>query len=358
MTRKLNMNERIAERFETVATTPVQMVEALQSDHDTIKGLSYGGVTYKPTERFYKSLASELKIPFGVFGFFTPLEVMTRAAEKEPLLPLRLTVDTGDSKLLGLTENKGIPMPVRYIENVLHNDSRLQQIEYGDGVMSATLDLDEQWNVPHDGAYHVHVRCRVPVDGVGMPDMNLATWRQVCSNGAVAEAPLFRTKMEIKDNSGDHFRRLLASFSNPSGVEQLQQRMCDAAETKASVGELVLLEGMIRRSVANARNQTLLRERLYEIAEDPCVRYGVTDLSNIGEKKRALLPVGCSVADLLNFASELTTHHHDILKEPAPVSAFSGTVLSRGFDLSDLYPSTRSTSDFYLNHIRFDREVA
>lgn len=224
--------------------------------------------------------------------------------------------------------------------------------------MSATLDLDEQWDVPHDVKYHVRVRCRVPVDGVGMPDMNLATWRQVCSNGAVAESPLFRSKMEIKDNSGEHFRRLPTSFSNPSGVEQLQRKMCDAVETKASVGELVFLEGMIRRSVANTRNQMLLRERLYEVASDPCVRYGVTDLSNIGEKKRSLLPVGCSVADLLNFASELTTHHSEILRESAPVMGFAGSILAKDFDLADLYPSTHNASSFYLNDINFDSKVA
>lgn len=355
---KLDLNERIGERFEPVSITPRKMVEELDCDDDSIKGIRVGGTTYKPTERFYKTLASEMGIPFGVFGFFTPLEVMTRAAEKEPNMPLRMTIDTGEGKVLGLTQNKGLAMPVRFIENVLHDDNRLQEMAYSDGVMSATLDLDEQWDVPHDGKYHVRVRCRVPVDGVGMPDMNLATWRQVCSNGAVAESPLFRSKMEIKDNSGEHFRRLLTSFSNPSGVEQLQQKMCDAAETKASVGELVLLENMIRRSVANTRNQMLLRERLYEVASDPCVRYGVTDLSNIGEKKRALLPVGCSVADLLNFASELTTHHSGMLKESAPIAGFSGTILAKDFDLADLYPSTHSTSPFYLKDIHFDSKVA
>ena len=122
-----------------------------------------------------------------------------------------------------------------------------------------------------------------------------------------------------------------------------------------SVAVFVLLEGLIRRSVPNTRNQMLLRERLYEIAENPCVRYGVTDLSNIGVKKRSLLPVGCSVSDLLNFASELATHHADMLKTSAPLQAFSGTLLAKGFDLEDLYPSSRQAAGFYLDGISFDR---
>ena len=357
-TEKIDMNSRIGERFEPIAITPRQMVEALDSDEEKIKGLVLGQTTYKLSDRFYKTLAGELGIPFGVFGFFTPLEVMTRAAEKEPDMPLRVTVDTARDQALGLTRDKGLPMPVKFIEGVLHEDRRLQEVEYGNGMLSAMLDLDDPWNVPNDSTYHVRVRCRVPVDGVGMPDMSLATWRQVCSNGAVAEAPLFRTKMEIKDNSGEHFRRLLASFSNPSGIEMLQERMCTAAGTKASVGEVVLLEGLIRRSVANTRNQMLLRERLNEIAENPCVRYGVTDLTNIGQKKRPLLPVGCSVADLLNFASELATHHSDLLKPESTLHSFAGTLLSKDFDLEDLYPNAVRTSRFYLDGINFSQEAA
>ena len=164
-TEKIDMNSRIGDRFEPIPITPRRMVEVLDCDDEKIKGLSIGQTTYKLSDRFYKTLAAELGIPFGVFGFFTPLEVMTRAAEKEPDLALRVT--------------------------------RLQEVEYGNGMLSAMLDLDDPWDVPNDSTYHVRVRCRVPVDGVGMPDMSLATWRQICSNGAVAEAPLFRTKMEM-----------------------------------------------------------------------------------------------------------------------------------------------------------------
>ena len=355
---KLKPGERICNRFEPVPITPRQMVEALDCDETKIKSLVIDNSAYKLSDRFYKTLAGELGIPYGVFGFFTPLEVMERAAAKVPDLQLRVTVDTEGRQALGLTQNKGLPMPINYIENVLHNDKRLTGVEYSDGVLSAMLDLDDPWDVPNDSTYGMRVRCRVPVDGVGMPDMSLATWRQVCSNGAVAETSLFRTKMEIKDNSGEHFRRLLASFSNPSGVEMLQERMCNAAETKASVGEVVLLEGLIRRSVANARNQMLLRERLNDVADNPCVRYGVTDLANIGQKKRPLLPVGCSVADLLNFASELGTHHSDLLKSDSTLQSFSGTLLSKGFDLEGLYPHTARTNSFYLNGINFSKGAA
>lgn len=349
---------QIGSRFEPVVTTPRQLHEMMVYDADTIRGMSYGSDTYRLSGRFFKTLALRLGVQTGIFGLFSPAEVMERAAQLNPDLPLRMTVDTEAKEVLGLSPNKGLPVPVRFIENVLHADRRLQEVSYQEGMMEASLDLDEQWDVPNDSKYHVRVRCRIPVDGIGMPDMTLSTWRLVCSNGAVAEGPMFRTRMEIKDNSGDHFRRLLASFSNPSGVEMLQHKMMTAAETKASVGEVLFLEGLLRRAVANSRNLMLLRERLNEMAGNPCITYGVTALENIGQKKRPLLPVSCSVSDLLNFASELQTHHRDLLKDDGLLQAFPGTVLSKGFDLEDLgYVSTHPKAAFHLDGLQFVKEA-
>ena len=37
-------------------------------------------------------------------------------------MPLRVTVDTARDQALGLTRDKGLPMPVKFIEGVLHED--------------------------------------------------------------------------------------------------------------------------------------------------------------------------------------------------------------------------------------------
>ena len=69
---KINLDTRIGDRFEPVPITPRRMVEALDCDDTKIKGLVIGDTTYKLSDRFYKTLAAELGIPYGVFGFFTP----------------------------------------------------------------------------------------------------------------------------------------------------------------------------------------------------------------------------------------------------------------------------------------------
>ena len=192
---------------------------------------------------------------------------------------------------------------------------------------------------------------------MGTPETTLATWRQVCSNGAVAEAPLFRTKMEVKDNSGEHFRRLLRSFSNPRGVEMLHERLIAANGTKASVDEVYQAESFIRRQVRDARHQMLLCERLQEVADNPCVRYGVTDLGAIGERRRGLLPTGASVADVMNFISELNTHHGELLKNRNAADGLLGEYYARSYDLEEMYPHAHPASQYYLRGIDFGEKA-
>lgn len=66
MKEKIGLDGRVGNRFEPMPITPRQMVEVLDSDESKIKGLAIGGTTYKPSARFYKTLAAELGIPYGV----------------------------------------------------------------------------------------------------------------------------------------------------------------------------------------------------------------------------------------------------------------------------------------------------
>lgn len=345
------------ERFDTVRVTPQKVADSVVEDNGRFAGLVFEGERYKPSRRFLKGLAQRMKVSLSVFELFSPLEVVHRAAERAPDLPLRLTLDRQDHQALGLIEDKGVPIPAGNIEIVMKEDSRLQNFDYHDGMISGRLDLGEAWDIPNDSKYGVHVITEVPVDGMGTPEATLATWRQVCSNGAVAEAPLFRTKMEVKDSSGDHFRRLLTSFSNPRGVEMLHTRLIVANETKASVDELYQAESFVRHQVRDTRHQMLLCERLQEVADNPCVRYGVTDLGAIGERRRALLPTGASVADVMNFVSELNTHHGELLKNRNAANGLLGDFYAKSYDLEEMYPHTHPASGYYLHGIDFGEKA-
>lgn len=345
--------EDYGSRFDTIHCTPRLLRDTLDADAQKIHGIIVDGERFRLSDRFMKSLATRLKVPYAVFNLFTPLEVIHRAAERAPEMSLRLTIDHSKGEALALVEDKGNVLPIAQVTNVLRQDTRLQKLDYANGVLEATLDLNEGWEIPGDSEYRVQLSCQIPVDGLAQPAINLATFRLVCSNGAVAQESSFHTKMEIKDNSGLHFYKLLQSFNNRNGMELLHQRLLDANQTKASVNELMEVDNLLHRNISDRRNQVLLREQLLTLGENPCAQYGVTDLNNIAEKKRPLLPVGCSVADLLNFISELGTHHRVLLSNVEPLSVFHGRMLAKSFDLEDMYKNSVPARRFHLNHLNF-----
>lgn len=344
------------DRFEALDLSPEDLADRAVAEGAELKAIRVDGEEYAVTPRFLRGLALRLHVPQSVFRLFPPPEVLSRAARVQPELPLRLTVDRRERKALGLVEREGAPLPVAQIERVLRGDPRLLEFSYADGELSGLLDMGEEWDVPDDSAYRMRIRCRVPVDEMTEPEIHLATFRQVCSNGLVAEVAAFRSKMQVKDRGGAHFARLLSSFSNPQGVEMLRHRLLAARATKASIGELMELDDLFREHLADRREQMLVREALMERAGNPCVRYGVADLSSIGQKKRALLPAECSVGDLLNMASEIATHHRRRVRadEASAFDVYAGSLLARPFDLEDLYGARAPAEGRYFETVDWD----
>ena len=203
-------------------------------DDGVFRALSLENVEYSPSPRFMKGLALRMRVPIRVFDLFSPLEVIRRAAEVAPDMALRVTVDEEKKQALALVEDKGLPIPAGAVRRIMLADSRLKSFDYSDGIIKGMFDLGETWDIPKDSMYRVQVQTTVPVDGLGTPEATLGVTRLACTNGAIAEASQFRTKMEVKDNSGAHFQRLLQSFGNPQGVEALHERLLVAVGTKAS----------------------------------------------------------------------------------------------------------------------------
>lgn len=351
-------NDDFTDRFEPFTISPRELVNQLDANDTSLRGIIVNGERYSVSNRFLKGLVTRMKVPFTIFRLFSPLEVINRAAEQQPDMSMRVTLDHQKKVALGLVEDKGNSLPINAVVGCLRQDSRTQNIDYEEGLLRATLNMKDTWEIPGDSAYNVQLSCLIPVDGMAQPEFSLATFRLVCSNGAVAENSIFRSKIEIKDNSGIHFQRLLQSFSNRNGIEILHQRLLDANATKASIAELLEVDNLLRRLISNRHNLSLLREQLLDLGDNPCARYGVSDLSNIAEKKRSLLPVGCSVADLLNFVSELSTHHRKLIREIGPINAFHGHMLSKSFDLEDMYKNSVRARDFHLNRLKFEETVS
>ena len=334
----------------------VTIQDLIPTDESSVNGkdwhLSYLGEEFKTTNRFISTLAKKLKFSSNIFKYFSPSEVLARVGEQNPDCRFQVTFDHHSKQILGLVDEDKKFLPPAIACNIFADDPRVNSISYDRGIWSADLHLDEVFNVPKSGEYFRRFNICYPVDGVGMPCIYLSMMRQVCSNGSTARVAEFRTDIEINDESGLHLSRLLSSFNNEYGFSALEERLGVAQSTAASVSELLEIDNLLQNHVADKHSYRLLHNRLDEIAGEPCFTYGTTSLNNIPAKKRALLPVDCSVNDLLNFCSELTSHHGNLLNNPVSFDVAAGKMLAHEFDLEGMYSRRRQSPDFFLKDLK------
>lgn len=314
--------------------------------------IRYGDREYRLSRRFFSSFARRMKFSSNVFNYFSPQEFLTRVAERNPEVAFQATFDNASDELLGVIDPDRKLLPAHLACKVIADDPRTEKISYRDGVWEAEMSLDETFHVPQAGDYIRKLQLHYPVDGVGMPCIYLATMRQVCSNGAVAAVSQFRTDIEVNDESGTHLGKLLKSFSNDYGFSAMSERLIAAQDTVASVNEFLTIDALIAANVSDKNAYRVIHDRLNDVAGDPCYQYAVTSLQSIPRKKQSLMPVVCSVNDLLNFCSELTTHHGELLHRPRAFDEKAGQMLSQEFDLEGIYHTNgRPSPDFFLDDL-------
>ncbi len=346
-----------SERF---TTNRVSIADLVPVDCDQATGkfkIQFDGCTFRTSDRFIASFARKLKFSSNIFTYFTAEEVFERVQQRNPDVVFKVTFDRQDGEILGVVDEGKKILPAEIACNVFASDPRVQKIQYSKGVWEAEFLLDESFSVKNDSEYSRKILVRYPVDGVSMPCVYLSLFRQICSNGAVALVNSFKTDIEVNDESGMHLSRLLRSYNNENGFMALESRIQTAQDTLASVNELVKIENLLSAQIEDQSSVSALHTRLEEMAGDPCSGYKTTALSNISPKKRPLLPVNCSVNDLLNFCSELTTHHDNIISHVDAFNAALGNMLAQEFDLEEMYHNQRPAKAFHLDDMDFTEAI-
>lgn len=313
--------------------------------------IEYNGEVFQVTKRFLSSFARKLKVSTNIFRYFSGEEVFDRVAKYNPDLRLRATFDHQAGEILGVVEANKKILPPEIARRIFAEDPRTQELQYRNGIISARMVLDENFSIAGDSDYTRKLTLHYPVDGVSLPSFYLAVERQICSNGATMLADAFRTEIEVNDNSGTHLSRLVSSFSNEHGFRTMQSRLRVAHETRASIHELLVVQELIQTLISSKSMYSRVNERLEQMAGDPCAQYEITSLNNINVKRRPLLPVQCSVSDLINFCSELTTHHEKELSSPERIDGLIGHMLSHEFDLEDMYHTRKTARAFFLENL-------
>ena len=340
-------------RFTVERITMQDLIPIDDGDDPERATIRFNDREYRLSRRFFSSFARRMKFSNNVFNYFSPQEFLSRVAERKPEVAFQATFDNSSGLLLGVTDPDRQLLPAHIACKVIADDPRTRRITYLDGVWEAEMMLDEKFEVPQAGEYYRKLQLNYPVDGLGLPSIYLATMRVVCSNGAVAAVSQFRTDIEVNDESGTHLGKLLKSFSNDYGFSAMSERLIAAQDTVASVNEFLSIDALIAANVSDKNAYRVIHDRLNDVAGDPCYQYAVTSLQSIPRKKQTLMPVACSVNDLLNFCSELTTHHGDLIHRPRAFDEKTGQMLAQEFDLEGMYHTNgRPSPDFFLDDLK------
>lgn len=353
----------------------------------------------KPTERFWTSLYARYGFNKSFFRYFDHGEVFQRVSDVESKDRIRICIErdgnSGENRLLAVS-NPTKPI-VRYddLSETLDQYSG-ENIRYCDGVVESS-------HVPRMGSNSFEISgdafsnrfiMSTPIDGYGLPNIYLSLLRQICSNGMVGYARTFRSTLALGRGDDDvkySIIRALDGFNNDEGYAALRQRFEAATRSYASVYEANSLNKLLVRSLArrhvgwqgatsdNGGIATLLRPQqsswdlgagpeqtdeigspmitaFHRMTGDISHIYGLANVDALSVKRQRTLPVSCTVYDLLNFVSEVATHHVDDHDSRA-AQAWLGTLISGEFDLENSCDSFDEFNDFFLER-KLNGEVA
>jgi hypothetical protein len=332
--------------YKTIRVKDIQLEAVVDTDltpddkaklRDTGGRVIIDGQPIIPSGRFWSSLYSRFGLNSAFFRFFSHEEVFRRISEKDKNDRVRLTIErgvnTGDSRLLAAT---GVNKPVVVyddLQDILQTFVGHQsEIRYHNGVVTSTHTPrigQSKFKVGAD-EFSNRFELHCPVDGYGQPSVFLSLLRWICSNGAVGFARAFQTSLNLgsgTDNTRFALQRALDSFSNEEGYALLRGRFEMATKSWASIND----QQELYRVLLGVQNDDVLRQNvqkwdrvkeddlkvsagnaLYKaftrMAGDPFEMYR-SDPNMMSQKRRATMPVACRVSDMINFATELATHH-------------------------------------------------
>lgn len=281
----------------------------------TVQALAVDGQELTPTPRFWRSFFTRFGLTENVFRYFEPNEVFERVASRNGDQSLRYCVETGDDGknglLLGVTSLDRPVIPYETLVGLVERNGATA-VTYRDGLVTSTHHpraRGRSFAIGGDQFQDCYV-LETPIDGFGSPRLFLSLLRLVCSNGAVGYTRAFRSDIPAGKDLDHCIDRALTSFDSAEGYVALRQRFESAQRSFASVRECLGLSRLLDRlDQSDALTAPGLPSAFRKLAGNLVELYGLANLEALSDKRRRVLPARCRVYDLLNFASEVATHH-------------------------------------------------
>ena len=331
----------------------VRIANGKAEEEPTVECVEINDESLRPSTRFWNSFFSHFGISSSIFRYYSHAEVFSRIAKRSKDSTIRYCVDRRrgrrGARLLAITR-PGKPLITYTATMQLLQKHRVSDYHFDRNgiVTSEHVPLSgDRWHTIGSDRFAHRYRLRVPIDGFGRPRIHLMVFREVCSNGLVGFAPAFRSELAGGDNIAFTVDRALASFDNGDGYSALKQRLEMAQKSWASVHEA----NKLYRVISSLRGSGDIREadvltQFHGVTGDISKLYGIASADCLSAKQQETLPCDCRVMDLLNFASELGTHH----ASPSggeKLDVYCGSLLSRLYDLEGTAENVTSFADFF-----------
>lgn len=322
----------------------------------SLRELEIDGQPVVATRRFWRSFFTRFGIAENVFRYFRPDEVFSRIQSQRDDVTFRYCIARSPSasskrsdQLLAVT-NPNRPI-IRYddIRGLLDGNGG-EDIRYHNGVVTSThapRGGSRQFAIGGD-QFRDRFCLETPVDGYGHPRLFLSMLRLVCSNGMIGHAKAFRSDVPVGKNMEHCIVRAIESFDNGDGYAALRQRFESSQTSWASVHECLRLNELLESLRRDKQlTQDGLIGRFRSLAGDLNELYGLANLDALSDKRRRILPSKARVYDLINYASEVATHHSHA-DGANRIQAWLGTLVSEEYDLEGTANSGGDFDAFFV----------
>jgi hypothetical protein len=323
------------------------------------------------SNRFWNSLHLRFGFTSNIFRYFSHQEVFDRISTVAPndrVAWCQERDEEGNGHLLAVTSPSAAQMRYDDLRGLL-DQYESHDVKYSNGVVRSTHSPRHggTFQLAGDGFQNRFI-VETPIDGYGRPSLYLSLLRLICSNGAVAFSKAFRSELSVgkgEDGVGFALTRVLDGFNNEDGYAALRQRFESGTRSWASVHEVnglyKVLSRLYNRNEVKTRKMAFggdgasefdvspLFQSFHKMTGDLTQVYGLSNLDALSVKRQRTLPAACKVYDLLNFASEVATHHATE-QGNRTMQAYVGELISNEFDLEGTMEQFSDWRDFFIGH--------
>lgn len=311
----------------------------------TIESVAVNGQPVDTHQRFWNSLFARYGFSKNVFNYFAPAEVFDRIANVREDDTLRFCFLTEKGmhrpKLMAVSNPNKPVFVMDKITELLGGYDPDGGIKYADGIIRASFSPrgEAPFEIGGD-SFNARFDTLIPIDGYGSPEVALGCLRLVCTNGMTAFGKVFSNKIPVGSDLTGGLSRIsqtIEGYGNDEGFDALRRRLTSATESYASVAECSMMANAVMRAVgAEGMERQEIRQivdNFDRVAGNPTMMYGLINTTAVGRKRLATLPSRASVYDLINFGTEVATHHVGGEGTNRGIQSIVGGLLGGEFDL-------------------------